>query len=75
MSEYYKKNRDAILQQKKNYRESNRDKLSERDKTYYEKNRSKILAVVSCPKCNKQLSKASLTRHIKKYCSVSKENN
>jgi hypothetical protein len=39
--EYYKKNREKILNQVKKYRLENRDKISDKYKKYYNKNRDK----------------------------------
>jgi hypothetical protein len=40
--EYYKENREKVLEQKREYREKNREKIRERGREYREKNREKI---------------------------------
>ena len=49
----------------KKYYDENKDKI----KKYYDENKDKIKdkarQKVNCPKCNKELSKGSLTRHFK----------
>jgi len=72
---YYQKNRENILQKKKIYRENKRDKLNAKDKAYYTKNKHKILSTVTCEHCGNTMVKASLNRHMKKNCSILKENN
>lgn len=42
MKQYYKDNKDKILEQQKQYREDNKDKISERKKQWREGNKDKI---------------------------------
>ena len=41
-NEYYKNNKDKILEQAKEYREQNKDKIKQRDNKYYKNNTDKI---------------------------------
>ena len=71
--QYDNKNKDKIKEYQKEYRIVNRDKSVELNKQNYVKNRDKISELnkqkVSCPHCNKELSKASIQRHIRLVCS------
>ncbi len=77
--EYHEKNKDKIAKRKKEYREANKDKIKEyreankdKLKEYREANKDrfseKAKVKVSCPHCDKEMTKGSLTRHINKYC-------
>jgi len=67
--EYYIDNRDKIKEYTKEYRTENVDKHKETTKKYYIDNRDNILErqkqKVTCPICNKELSKAYIKPHIK----------
>lgn len=41
--EYYKKNKEKMIQSQKKYNEKNKEKLAEYRKEYYKKNKEKIL--------------------------------
>ncbi len=76
--EYRETNKEKISEKNKEYRETNKEKIKE----YYQVNREKILEYkkanrekiseknkerVKCDICNKDLSRASLTRHKKQF--------
>jgi hypothetical protein len=74
MAEYRIDNADKIKQQSVEYREKNKDSLQakykvwyngEGGKTYREQRKAKINVKVPCTVCNKDYSKANLTRHMK----------
>jgi len=62
--------KEEILEKKRQYNEQNRDKLLEQNKQNYEKKCDEINAKqrerVYCPHCEKEFSRGSLTRHIKR---------
>jgi len=43
-NEYYKQNKDKLLEQSKEYREQNKDNIREQRKEFYKQNKDKILA-------------------------------
>ena len=65
IKEYYEKNKE----QKKEYYEKNKDKIKEYKEQYREQNKDKLKEQrqqkTNCPHCNKEMSKASISRHIK----------
>jgi len=67
--EYRTDNTDKYLEYQKQYRIENADIMKEYKKQYYDKNKDKISEQVkqkvSCPHCNKELSKGCISRHIK----------
>jgi len=69
--EYYQANKEKINEYNKEWREVNREKISEKEKEYREANRNKILEKnkerVKCTICNKDLARASLSRHKKRF--------
>ena len=71
---YRENNPEKVKEQRKKYYEKNKEKIKEQKKKYYEKNKEKILKKektkerVNCPHCDKEMLKASLNRHIKKFC-------
>jgi hypothetical protein len=73
VKQYIEQNRDKIAERTKSYnkqyREQNHDEILEYKKQYNEQNRDEINAKarekVSCPQCQKELVRASLTRHLK----------
>lgn len=71
LKQRYEQKRDEILEQHKQYREQNREQIVEKKKQYYENHRDEINAKqrekVSCPYCQKEISKANLRRHIKTH--------
>ena len=64
---YYEENREIFIKKVKNYRVENKDKISKNKKRYNEENKQKISERkkerVNCDICNKELARASLTRH------------
>ena len=72
IKEYYQDNKEKIAERHKEYRQNNKEKLKEQKKQNYEQNRDKISQInkqkVRCPYCDKEMIKASLTRHIKQFC-------
>ncbi len=71
----YQKNKEKHKESCKTNYQKNKEKIKEQRKKRYEKNKEKILKKyqtnkvrVNCPHCNKEMLKASLSRHIKKYC-------
>lgn len=57
--------REKNKEYEKEWSEKNKDKISKRKKEYYQKNKS---IKVSCPHCDKEMTKGALTKHIKTYC-------
>jgi len=57
--EYLEANKDKISKQHKEYYEANKDKLLQYQKEYQEFNKQRV----NCDICNKELARASLTRH------------
>jgi group I intron endonuclease len=68
----YEKRREVILEQHKQYYESNKELKQQQQRDYYALNKEKIRAEskkrVSCPNCHKEMSQASLSRHISTSC-------
>ena len=67
-AEWYQDNKEKIKEQVAGYYQNNKDELNEKNSKYYQKHKDKYSQKVSCPYCDKELSKGSLTRHIKKSC-------
>lgn len=69
--EYYKNNKDKLLEKQKEYDLNNKDKKKEQIKEHYEKNKQKILEKASekieCKLCNKIMNISSLNRHNKTF--------
>jgi len=69
MNEWFKDNKDSVIEYKKGYYENNKDEILERSKNRYEMNKEKILekqkVKVKCDVCNKELCKPNLVKHKK----------
>ena len=50
------------------YYQNHKDERNEYNSEYYQEHRDKSSQKVKCRYCDKEMSKSSLTRHIKKYC-------
>ena len=82
-AEWYEDNKEKIAKQKKKcyqdhkderkdymreYYQNHKDERNEYNSEYYQEHRDKSSQKVKCRYCDKEMSKSSLTRHIKKYC-------
>jgi hypothetical protein len=67
--QYWVDNKDKLKKQNEKYRIENREKCLEKQressKNYYEKNKLYRQELIKCDICDKQLTRASLTRHKK----------
>ena len=68
IAEYRQNNKDKAKEYNYKYCQEHKDELNEKNSKYYQKHKDKYSQKVSCPYCDKELSKGSLTRHIKKSC-------
>ena len=69
---YKENNKEKILKNSKEYYENNKEKIKEKVREYNKNNKEEISKKrkerVKCPKCNKELSRSNLSRHLKKSC-------
>jgi len=73
--QYAMANKEKISANNKAYARANKEKISANKKAYYENNIEKIKLYkhkwgcekVSCPSCNKEITRDSLSRHNKKF--------
>ena len=64
---YYENNKEKVRESDKKYRKNNPEKIRQIAKKYYQENKEKIKERVKCDICDKDLSRASLTRHKKTF--------
>ena len=72
IAEYRQNNKDKTKEYNYKYRQEHKDEMKKSKSKYYQEHKDKYSQKnkqkVSCPYCDKELSKSYLTRHIKKSC-------
>jgi hypothetical protein len=64
--EYYNDNKEKILEEMEKYRNNNKEKLLEYSKKHYQKNKEELNKKIKCSKCDIEINKNSLSRHMRR---------
>lgn len=65
---YYSKNKEIIVEKRRKWREDNREQHNEYNRLYREKNKERRNEKINCEKCEKVLSRNSMSKHRRFYC-------